>query len=736
MKLTVFSILLLLVGQAMGQVVKGKVFDAKTHETIPGASVYWLGSRGGTATTGEGTFTLELNQTTNQLVVSFVGYANDTIEVKAGATIEVKLMPSATTLKAVEIKGRQKSKIQKFGSVEQTEVISAEGLRGLACCNLGESFENSVSVDVGYSDAVSGSKQIQLLGLTGIYSQMLLENTPFLRGLSAPFGLGYVPGQWMEGISVSKGVATVKNGYEAITGTINIDYEKPHKGDLLSLNLYGNTDLKSEITAKYNYQFNDKFSTGVYAFGTYNNHRMDMLGHDGFMDVPLQQQLNVLNRWHYENPGGLCSQTVINYTHEQRLGGEMDFEKSMKGCDTIYGFGGTTDRLHFFTKNGFPLNSYSSFGSQVTATYFNQDAFYGLSQYHGRETDLYVNLLVNAEVRGGHILDYGASMRYSNSVENLYSMPYVGAVLSQPELLMTEVVPGAFGQYTFKYGDRFTATGGLRYDYNSGYERHLVTPRLHFRWKLAEKFILRGSGGKGYRSTNVIAENFGLLATSRNISITEPLKMEEAWNAGLNLMKTFVLGEDKEISLTIDYYHTNFVNQVVIDLDRDVNMAYISNLQGESYSNVVQADLNINIVEGFEVSLAGKINDVKCTYNGQLMPKPYTAKWKGLLVLSYHTRFDKWRFDLTTQLNGPQRLPLNCGTLQGEAPAYVYMLGQVARKFKRWEVYLGCENITNYVQDIPVIGADAPFSQAFDASIVYAPLMGRLIYMGLRINIK
>lgn len=741
MRYKIFSIIIITslfsFATAHAQTVKGTVRDAKTAEPIPGANVVWIGTQIGTSTDADGNFALGKKSPDNQtLVISCIGYINDTIETHPGLTVQAKLKPAAITLTSVEIKHRQKGRLQKLSTVEQTEAISLEGLRGLACCNLGESFENSVSVDVGYSDAVSGSKQIQLLGLTGSYSQMLLENTPFLRGLSAPFGLGYVPGQWMEGISVSKGVATVKNGYEAITGTINLDYEKPQKGDMFSLNLYENSDLKSEITAKFNHQFNEKLSTGLYIFGTINSHRTDHLGHDSFIDVPLQKQLNLVNRWTYEKSNGLCSQTLVNYTHEERLGGQIDFEKTLRGNDSIYGFGGNTDRIHFFTKNGFALSKKSSFGSQITGTYFQQDAFYGLTNYNAREADLYGNFLINCGVFGTDDVDYGISFRYSNSRESLRSIPYLGAAPQHPLLEIDEFVPGIFGQYTFRWGDAFTATGGLRYDYNTHFHEHIVTPRVHFRWKLGSKLILRGVAGTGARTTNIIAENIGLLASSRDILLQEPLRMERARNIGINLTKTWTIWNDREMSFTLDYYRTDFTNQVVVDLDQDANKAVIYNLNGKSYSNVAQADFNINIFEGFDLSLAGKINDVMCTYNGQLLHKPYTSKYKGLIVMTYHTKYDKWRFDLTTQSNGPQRLPLNNGSLNGEAPAYIYMLGQVTRKFKRFEVYVGCENITNHTQDCPVIGADAPFTQAFDASVVYAPLMGRLFYGGLRFNIR
>ena len=450
------------------------------------------------------------------------------------------------------------------------------------------------------------------------------------------------------------------------------------------------------------------------------------------------------------------SQSLVNYIHEYRLGGDMRFDRSMRGNDSIYGFGGTTDRLHLFTKNGFCLSNTASFGSQVAATLFRQEAYYGMSDYQGEEKNVYVNLLVNAEVGGGHTVDYGVSFRYSDVDERLDYFPYSGAVTQNrfcdgDNFNYREILAGFFGQFTFLYGERFNATLGLRYDYSvppaerhpvmlahyagDDFRSHAVTPRLHFRWNVWHDWILRGSIGRGFRTPNLIAENFGILASARRIVLNEWIAREEAWNGGLNLSKRFKIGGDREASLTVDFYRTSFVSQAVVDLDVASDEVHIYNLDGESFSNVLQADFNIEPIDGFSVSLAGKLNDVWCTYHNVLMRKPYTSFWKGLLVLSYHTRFEKWRFDLTTQLNGPLRLPLNKGSFQGETDAYIYMLGQVTRKFKRFELYGGIENITGYVQPHPVIGYDAPFSQAFDASVVYAPLMGRLYYIGLRFNV-
>jgi hypothetical protein len=745
-KLSAFVLIFILGLSLVGfsqKTISGVVYDQKTNEKLPYVNLIWLNTNKGTSTNLDGSYTLSLNSKTNKLVITYIGYHSDTLTIdKTNPNLDIYLKENTTTLRQVTITERKQSSFMSKMSVEQKEIISSEGLKHLACCNLGESFENTASVDVGYSDAVSGSKQIQLLGLTGVYSQLLLENMPFLRGLSAPFGLGYVPGSWMESISISKGVANVVHGYETMTGQINLEYDKPMNADPFFLNLYLNSELKGELNLKSNIKLNDRLYTGLFLHSSLNWQEIDHLGKDGFMDYPKQGQFNFANRWQYEGKK-FHSHTLVNYLHERRTGGQMGFNRDLKGDTSIYGLGGDVDRLHLFTKNGWMVGHSGSIGTQITGTYFKNNQFFGLNNYLGEQGDLYGNFLFANETRHGHQYTVGASMRYTNLSEDYIAMGNGTSFNSSLPLIKDaffkeEVVPGAFGQFSFIYGEKFTATAGLRYDYNSHYDKNLITPRLHFRWEIAKDLILRGAAGKGYRSANIIADNFGILASSRQIIIKDnkPLEMEDAVNAGLNIHKSFTTKDERQFSVTMDYYHTNFLNQVVMDLEQNPREAIFYNLDGKSYSNSFQLDVSLEPIKRFTISLAGRYNDVKTTFNGVLMEKPYVSKLKGLVVLSYKTKYDKWMFDLTTQFNGKQRIPNNIGDKQGYSDPYIFMLGQITRKFKNFDVYVGAENITNYTQDTPVIGANRPFSRDFDASVVYAPVMGRLFYAGIRLTIK
>ncbi len=705
---------------------------------LPMVNIFWLGTTLGTVADDKGAFSIIKPEAGNlQLVCSFMGYKTDTINIeKNQAEVSILMFALTQNIQGIEISEKMESSYISKLSTQKTEVITTEGLTRLACCNLAESFENSATVDVGYSDAVSGARQIQMLGLTGVYSQLILENVPFIRGLSAPFGLNYIPGPFMESIQISKGVASVINGYETVTGQVNIEYRKPLTSDRLYVNAYLNSDLKNDFNVIGAHEFNEKLSTMLFAHQSSFNREIDHVGHgDGFMDYPKFNQWNLVNRWNYTHKK-YTNITLINYVKEKRTGGQMGFDRSDRTMDTagLYGIGIDNQRLQLFTKNGVLLNEKNSIGLQLSGTYFQQKAFYGLNDYKGDEADLYANLIYEGLLTDKHKFNAGASFQLNNTKEtytsqNIYS-------LFDTVMKTDELVPGVFVQYTYTLS-KFLLTAGLRYDYNSAYERSLITPRLHLKWDPLEHSVFRISAGKGYRSAFVLAENFGLMASSRKFVFSdESLKMEDAWNYGFNFVQDILIKDKKIAVFTLDFYRTDFVNQIIVDLDKSADEVHFYNLEGKSFSNSLQADLVVSVVKGFTATLAGRYNDVKTTTDGQLQDRVYMNKWKGLLVLSYATKYDKWTFDLTTQLNGAGRLPNTNNARPEYSSPYFYMLGQITRRFKHWDVYIGCENITGYVQEHPIIDPEHPYAKDFDASVIYAPIMGRLFYAGFRWTLK
>ena len=725
---------------AMAQnVIEGTVYeevDGK-RQPLPGVNVYWKIANVGTVTDEQGHYSLEIHPTYKCLVFSFVGYLNDTVHHMAKPQHYDHVMSTPVTLSEVEIAARQKAQYVSALDPRHIEHITSEALRRCACCSLAESFETNASVDVAYADAVTGAKQIELLGLSGLYTQMMTENMPNFRGLASAFGLGYVPGTWMHGISVSKGTSSVRNGYESISGQINVEFKEPDEehSEKVFVNLFTNTMLMSELN--FNTRVKVGKNDGLMLLGHVGFNPMKMDGNgDSFLDDPVTKQYSAFLRYNHPNTGHFGCKLGVKALKEERLSGQMDFDPKRRleeGYD-LYGIGINTERYEAFAKTGFIFDRpETSLGIQQQLTYHKMNSYFGLKDYNANQLSYYANLLFDSYiVTTNHKYSVGASFSYDR-----FNEKFIDSTMNH-----SERVGGVFAEYVFSDDHHWTVIGGFRADYNSYYQRMLYTPRLHVRFRTDNELALRLSAGKGYRSPNVLAENSTILASSRQIVFVNAPKMEEAWNFGINLSKHFDVGE-KEIQLLVDAYRTDFLNQIVIDRDADAHQILIYNLDGKSYSNCAQIQVDYELFRDFDISLAFRYTDVKMTINDTLREKPFVNRYKGLVTLSYAP--GTWQFDLITQFNGDSRIPdmsgnataVKDGQVLERSPFYVIMNAQVTKKLgKHWEIYAGGENLTNFKQQRPIVAAYDPFSNDFDASMVWGPLSGIRGYLGVRFQVK
>ncbi|MBQ3353716.1 MAG: TonB-dependent receptor [Bacteroidales bacterium] len=737
--LIIISLLFFAFSTKAQNVIEGTVYeevDGK-RQPLPGVNVYWKIANVGTVTDEQGHYTLEIHPTYKCLVFSFVGYLNDTVHHMAKPQHYDHVMSSPLTLSEVEIAARQKAQYVTALDPRHIEHITGEALRRCACCSLAESFETNASVDVAYADAVTGAKQIELLGLSGLYTQMMTENMPNFRGLASAFGLGYVPGTWMHGISVSKGTSSVRNGYESISGQINVEFKEPDEehSEKVFVNLFTNTMLMTELN--FNTRVKVGKNDGLMLLGHVGFNPMKMDGNgDSFLDDPVTKQYSAFLRYNHPNTGHFGCKLGVKALKEERLSGQMDFDPKRRleeGYD-LYGIGINTERYEAFAKTGFIFDRpETSLGIQQQLTYHKMNSYFGLKDYNANQLSYYANLLFDSYiVTTNHKFSVGASFSYDK-----FNEKFIDSTMNR-----VERVGGAFAEYVFSDDHHWTVIGGFRADYNSYYQRMLYTPRLHVRFRTDNELALRLSAGKGYRSPNVLAENSTMLASSRQIIFMNTPKMEEAWNFGINLSKHFDVGE-KEIQLLVDAYRTDFLNQIVIDRDADAHQILIYNLNGKSYSNCAQIQVDYELFRDFDVSLAFRYTDVKMTINDTLREKPFVNRYKGLVTLSYAP--GTWQFDLITQFNGDSRIPDMSGNATAvkdeqaleRSPFYVIMNAQVTKKLgKYWEIYAGGENLTNFKQQRPIVAAYDPFSNDFDASMVWGPLSGIRGYLGVRFQVK
>lgn len=723
--------LLLLPVLSAGQArLEGKIFDAEDKDELglPGANVMWAGTTTGTTTNVAGYFSLKRTRESNKLVISFVGYKTDTIEVNPDDTYIKHKLVQGREMAEVVVAGRASGTyINRIDPVLTVNITGAE-LCKAACCNLSESFETNASVDVNYADAATGAKQIQLLGLAGTYTQILTENIPAVYGLNSAYGLNYIPGPWMESIQISKGTSSVRNGYESMAGQINVEYKKPRTSEKFYMNGFLSNAGRQEVNANSSVLLNDKLSTMLSVHGERQNSTSDH-NHDGFRDEPDLVQYNLFNRWDYMTEN-FTFRTGIRYLNEERVGGQYAYQP--ENPDTWsdgFGIKIKTQRIEGFAKTGgvFGPDNSMSLGWINNVAYHDQHSFIGKRMYDGLQKTYYSNLLFQWNPGlGKHTIDAGLSYKYDSYDENLDTLSFD----------KMESVPGIFAQYTFTDTARITVIAGMRADFHNLYGT-LLTPRVHLRYVISPVFTFRASAGKGFRAGNVLAENAFLLASSRKMMIADNLDIEEAWNAGMSLTASVPVST-KIVRLSGEFYRTSFLSQIITDMDASVDEVRFYNLDGKSYSNVFQVEASSTIFEGFDILAAWRWNDVKMTIDGALREKPLTSRYKGLLTASWLTHLRKWQFDYTLQLNGPGRVPSTATNPEiyrrdDSFNTHVVMNAQITRNFKKWNIYVGSENLTNFRQHDPIIGTDDPFGEYFDSSLIWGPVHGRKIYAGFRI---
>ena len=674
------------------------------------------------------------------------------------------------SLDAAVFVSRQAGNYLSKGKELRTEVISAAGLCKMACCNLAESFENSASVTVGYSDAVTGARQIRLLGLSGIYTQMLDETRPVMRGLSAPFGLSYVPGQWLESIQIAKGSSSVINGVECLTGQINMEHRKPTDEKPLFINGAVMSDTKMDLNVASSLQMGYKWSTVILGHVSGNIAPHDMDG-DGFLDEPKQLQFNLSNRWLYQADNGVQVRFGVRAIQDSRLGGQM-----LKDADGKHVFydrktysltpaAGTVDpwgsdilnrSMNAYVKVGVPLNEDNSQNIALIADYNfqNMDSYFGSTKYLADQHSAFANLLYQNVINDSHRFTLGLNGTFDRFNEDFRRAIWLStgenvADFNGPTDLANA---GVFGEYTYHYGDEFSAIAGLRGDWfnhvTGGAARFRVSPRVTLKYMPIDEIVIRANGGRGLRYSTPLVDNIGVFSTGKQyVGAYNDHILEDAWTFGGNVTYYMPFGASSNTYLSFDYFRTQFTQQMVVDYEMDPTQICFYALNGNrSYADNYQLDFSVDPIERFNITATFRYTNAKIELAGKgLVEKPMTSRFKGVLNLQYATNLNKWIFDFTASLNGSCRvydfmesLTDKDGNIlykNGRTPVYPLLYAQVTRRFKGWDVYLGAENLTNFRQQNAIIGASNPRQPSFDASCIWGPLMGIKAHIGFRFTL-
>lgn len=651
---------------------------------------------------------------------------------------------SQTKLEDVKIESQKKGIRKSLTTTTNTSLVSSKELLKAACCNLAESFETNPSIDVNFSDALTGTKQIKMLGLTSPYLMITEENIPSVRGASQAYGLSFTPGTWVESIQITKGSGSVINGYESISGQINTELIKPMKDIPFFLNAYGSTDSRFELNTHFNKIVSDKWATSFYLHGNTRIAKNDM-NHDGFLDNPLGKQINMVNRWQYSNPEtGWVSFINFKYMKDEKQTGQLEFDKNRDKLTTNYwGSEINTNRFDFTSKVGYVFKDmpFQSIGFQNAYSNHNQDSYFGLNQYAIQQQSYYSNLIFNSIINNTmHKFATGLNFTYDKYAE-FVNLTDVGR---------TDNSVGGFFEYTFDNNDKFSYILGGRLDYHNRLGV-FFTPRLHVRYNPWDKGVFRISAGRGKRAANIFAENQNLFASSRTFSVLDingkiyGLNPEIAWNYGFSFTQNFILF-GKPADVTFDFYRTDFQNQAVVDVMQSAQQVLFYNLKGKSFANSLQLDFNIELKKHLNIRTAYKYYDISTDYLSGSFQRPLQAKHRFFANIEFATHIKEkgrqWKFDYTLNWLGSQQLP-NTSTntiseqLPNLSPSFAVMNTQITRTFSSiFEVYIGGENIGNYHQEKAILGASNPFGTTFDTSVIFAPVFGQMYYAGLRFKVK
>ncbi|MFY0686606.1 MAG: carboxypeptidase-like regulatory domain-containing protein [Cyclobacteriaceae bacterium] len=710
------------------QQISGMVID-ETNTPLIGATLQIANSSVGVISDINGAFQLAAKPG-DLILVSFVGYKADTIEIKSMDPIQIAMQPAEGELEAVVIKS-ETTFIDNLEPITNEIILESELLKA-ACCNLSESFETNASVDVSFTDAVSGARTIKMLGLDGRYVQIIRENIPHVRGLNSRYGISFVPGTWMQSIDVGKGAGSVVNGFESMVGQINLEFKKPEISERLYLNAYVNSFGRSELNVNVAAQLNDRWSTAMLTHANYLPTSIDR-NSDGFLDLPQSRQINLLNRYKYQGDR-INSQIGINFMLDEKAGGQAgfgfgdDFRSS-----PLYGFVNNTMRAELFGKLGilYPKKPYQGWGFIYSISMIQMDGGFGRNPYKAEEKSVYLNA-IHQNIIGSSFHQYKTG---GNLQVNLFDEQYQTFNTDR-----NEVVPGGFFEYSYLPSDQLSLVIGNRIDIHNLYGLYWV-PRIHLRYELLTGTTLRYSIGKGYRTPYALMDNLQILNSARQISFTEELLPEISWNTGVSLNSNMNLG-GLPTNLAVDYFYTGFTNQLVADMDSDHNQVVFSNLNGDSYSHSFQTQLSASPFAGIDFKTAYKYYDVRQTIGGELRHLPFLAQHRFFANAAYATKYEKWKADITWQWRGKSRLPNMLDydgparEFQNQSPAYSLINMQISRGFRKGSVYLGAENLLDFRQQDPIVDVDNPFGEYFDASMVWGPVAGRVIYAGFRYKIK
>ena len=642
-------------------------------------------------------------------------------------------------LMEVVILKKKKSISQLYNISSNVINVDKEELLKSACCNISESFETNPHIETNFTNSIIGIKQISLFGLKSPYILISEEDLPSIRAGTQVIGLNYIPGTWVESIQINKGTSNVENGYESLTGEINVKLKKPKDDDPFFLNIFRGYKGRNELNIQFSEKLSNKLYSSLFVHGSNRQKKVDK-NLDSFLDKPTSSQFNILNRWQFESTdNSFSAMLTLNGFKDRKKIGQISPKNIGKSEEKIWNGSINTNQLksNFILNYNFLDRPYNNLTFQLFNSFLDYNSFYGFRKYDFKLNTNYLKIYFKSIIQNTmNKIKVGINLVEDDFDESLTKKKYD----------RSEKSIGGFFEYNYDNLDDFSFNGGVRID-NHNRLNTFITPKFNLKYKINSKSILKLSYGRGKRLSSIFLENLNIFVSNRKIKILRKnnlsygLKPELADNFGINFNYNFRLNK-KNAFLTFDFYRTQFKNQIIADYEIPNEISFY-NSDGKSFSNSYLIEFVYDPIKNLELTLAYKYNDVKFNYLSGLKRKALNPEDRIFINLNYNYKDlnidrDIWRFNFSLHAIGKQRIPENLNSLNGfESKKYMLLNFQLTKIFnKNFELYLGFENLANYLQKNPIIDSNNPFGSNFDSSLIYAPIVGAMNYFGLRYNLN
>lgn len=704
-----------------------------------------------------GKFTFEaLPSGSYHIKISMLGFRTYTskIELKSDTILgQIQLESLHEKLNEVVITGTQKE-VNRLESPVPVEIYTAKFFQKNPTPSIFDALQNINGVRPQLNCAICNTGDIHINGLEGPYSMVMIDGMPIVSSLSTVYGLSGIPNALVERVEVVKGPASSLYGSEAVGGLINIITKDVGKAARLSADFMTTSYLEHNLDLGFKFRLAPKINvlTGVNYF-KYGNKVDD--NDDNFTDVTLQDRISLFQKWDFARKENRTFSLAGRFLYEDRWGGEMNWNKSFRGGDQVYGESIYTKRFELLGNYELPIREKMFFTFSLTS--HNQDSRYGTTSYIAKQNIAFSQLTWDKKI-SYHDLLFGTAFRFTYYDDNTPATAVLG-LQNNPE---QTYLPGLFVQDEIKLTKKQSILLGMRYDYNSNHG-NIFTPRFAYKINFDETSILRLNAGTGFRVVNIFTEDHAALTGAREVVIENNLKPEKTYNVNLNYLKKLYTSNGNTFTFDVSAFYTRFSNRIVADYETNTNQIRYNNLSGHAISKGLTGNLDIILNFGLKLNAGITLQDVGLVENGIKTQQILTEKWMGTWSVSYLINSLNLGIDYTGNIYGPMRLPLLNDLDPRKAYSPVWSLQNIQftyRGFKNLEIYGGIKNLLNFkpTRNSPFIIArtndpfdknvqfnaagqvittpDNPYGLTFDPSYVYAPNQGIRGFIGIRYNLR